>query len=119
MNLYITGRPLPPMCGVVVEPQYMGLNITHLVLASRDWDTLYIDVDECIPEGSLRFLSEKCRSVCAFCQEKPSMHQLHLLVELYPKLDGQLRKAYMKGEGISGILPKMWEHRSEAGRKPL
>lgn len=110
MKLYITSQELPPLSGIVVRPEFMELNMTHLTLASQNWETLYIDVEECIPEGSLRFLPRKCFKIRACCPEHPSLHQLHLLVELYPELDGRLRKAYMKGEGIGGILPEMWEH---------
>ena len=116
MKLYITDRELPPLCGIVIKPQFMGLNVTHLTLASQKWDTLFIDVVESIPEGSLRFLPKKCSKIRACCPEHPSIHQLHLLAELYPELDGRLRKAYLKGEGIGGILPEMWEYGSEAGR---
>lgn len=119
MNLYITSRTLPPMCGVVIEPQYMGLNVTHLTLASQHWDTLFVDADECIPEGSLRFLPKKCGRIRVSCPSHPSMRQLHLLIELYPELDGRLRKAYMKGENIGDILPEMWEHGSETGRESV
>lgn len=119
MNLYITNRELPSLCGITVAPQFMGLNTTHLTLASQNWDTLYIDVDECIPEGSLRFLHKKCCKIRVGCQDLPSLHQLHLLVELYPELDGRLRKAYMKGEGIGGILPEMWEYGNSTGRDAM
>ena len=51
MKLYITDRELPPLCGIVIKPQYMGLKVTHLTLASQTWDVLLIDVDECITEG--------------------------------------------------------------------
>ena len=48
MKLYITDRELPPLCGIVIKPQFMGLKVTHLTLASQTWDTLFIDVDESI-----------------------------------------------------------------------
>ena len=51
VKLYITDRELPPLCGIVIKPQYMGLKVTHLTLASQTWDVLLIDVDECITEG--------------------------------------------------------------------
>ena len=39
--------------------------------------------------------------------------------ELYPELDGKLRKAFLKGEGIGGILPEMWEYGEEVGRESV
>lgn len=116
MKLYITNRAMPTLCGIVIQPQHMGLKVTHLTIASQMWDTLYIDVEEVIPEGALRFLPKKCKHIAAYCPDHPSMHQLHLLVELYPGLDGRLRKAFLKGESVRGVLPEMWEHGSEAGR---
>ena len=119
MKLYITGQKLKPLCGVVIHPQFLGLKVTHLTLASQTWDALFIDIDEDIPEGSLRFLPSKCKSIRVSCPERPSLHQLHLLVELYPELDGKLRKAFLKGKGIGGILPEMWEYGEEVGRESV
>jgi len=114
VKLYIAKDPLPALCGVVVEPQHLALKLTHLVLASRQWDELFIDVVEDIPEGTLRFLPKKCNVIHVCCPEHPTLHQLHLLVELYPELDGKLRKAYMKGDTVHGLLPEMWEHGGQA-----
>ena len=119
MRLYITTAAVPPLSGVVIKPEFLGMKITHLTLASQQWSALYIDVDECIPEGSLRFLPTKCKSIKVSCPERPSMHQLHLLGELFPALDGKLRKAYMKEESVHGILPEVWEHGSEVGWESL
>ena len=68
MKLYITDRELPPLCGIVIKPQFMGLKVTHLTLASQTWDTLFIDVDESIQEGSLRFLHKKCSVLASVAQ---------------------------------------------------
>lgn len=114
MNLYITDKPVEPLQGVVISASHIGLNLAHLTIASRMWDTAYVDVDECIPEGALRFLHTKCKSIRVLCPEHPSMHQTHLLIELYPELGGRLRRAQLKGEGLSGILPEMWEYGKDA-----
>lgn len=108
MNLYITSNPVPSLQGVVVTTEQIGLPLAHLSIASRAWDKIFVSVDECIPEGSLRFLPTKCKEIRVQCPAHPSIHQLHLLVELYPQLDGKLRKAYMKGDDIRELLPEMW-----------
>lgn len=112
MNLYITDTEVLLSQGVRVPTANMQYNITHLALASHTWDTLYIDLEECIPEGCLKFLASKCKDILVCLPNTPSMHQLHLLIELYPTMDGTLRKAYMKGENINGLLPKVWRHGS-------
>lgn len=114
MNLYITNRPIPELSGVVIAPERLQLKVAHLSLAGRKWDTLFIDIEESIPEGSLRQLARQCTRIRAYCPDHPSLHQVHLLVELYPEIDGTLRKTYMKGGSIRGILPEMWEHGEEA-----
>lgn len=116
MNLYVTRRDIASMSGLVIRPEYMAPKVTHLMLASYKWDKLFIDLDESIPEGSLRFLPERCDSIHVAWEEPTSMHTLHLLIELFPQLDGKLRKAYMKGEDMRGLLHEVWEHGSEAGR---
>ena len=110
MNLYITDSEVQLIQGVHFPPSSLALKITHLILASRDWDTLFIDLEECIPEGWLRYLPTKCKEIQVCVPDTPSMHQLHLLIELFPHLDGTLRKAYLKGENINALLPKVWQH---------
>jgi hypothetical protein len=119
MNLYITDANVPPLSGVVIQPKHMALKLTHLVLASQTWSTLYIDIVESIPEGTLRFLHTKCERILVACPEHPTLHQLHLLIELFPKLDGQLRKAFMKGDAIHGLLHEVWGDRDTLGRDVL
>ena len=110
MNLYITDSEIKLIQGLRMSPSSLQYKITHLTLASRDWDTVYIDLDECIPEGYLRYLPQKCKDIQVCLPNTPSMHQLHLLIELYPHMDGTLRKAYLKGENINVLLPKVWQH---------
>lgn len=119
MTLYITDREVPHLSGIVIRPADMAAKLTHLTLASRTWDTLYIDLEEVIPEGPLRFLPTKCTRIRVTCPEHPTLHQLHLLTELYPDMDGTLRKTYMKGESLRGVLPEVWEHGEEVGRDSL
>jgi len=119
LNLYITNREMPPLCGMVMLPENMVSKLSHLMLASNDWDALYIDVVEVIPEGALKHLAKKCSEIYVACPEKPTLHQLHLLIELFPYLDGKLRKAYMRGDNVHGLLPKMWQYGDENRRNGL
>lgn len=113
MKLYITNDKVPPLSGIVIKPEFMALKVTHLTIASQNWEQIYVSVSDLIPEGSLRFLPAKSDSIKVRFEEKPSIHTVHLCIELYPELDGALRKAYMKGEDMHGVLLEMWWDRDQ------
>lgn len=108
MKLYITDKSIKPLSGVSIRPEYMGLNLTHLMIASQVWKGAYVEISDAIPEGSLRFLPSKCETIKVRFEGKPSMHMMHLLIDLYPKLNGTIRKLYMKGDDMHELLLEMW-----------
>lgn len=119
MNLYITDVQTDPMAGVRVLPDLLTNKQAHLVIASSMWDEAWIEVAESIEEGCLIRLSEKCRKVYVQVPEHPSRHQMVLLCELFPALSGTIRKTFLKGESIHGVLPYLWKQGDTPGRGAL
>lgn len=109
MKLYITNDAIDTMEGVVVAPADLNSNLAHLVIASRKWDAIFIDVDEAIQEGRLRYLHTKTDTIKPRVPANPSRHQMVLLTELFPNNAGTIRAAYMKGADIHGVLPAVWQ----------
>ncbi len=107
------------MVCVKLRPEDLNLNSAHAVVASQVWDECYIDVDECIQEGKLRYMHEKCRAIYARFPTTTSRHQMVLLTELYPDLTGTIRKAYLKGDDLHGILPTLWGEGCPPGRDDM
>lgn len=101
---------------VHLRPNDLNFNQAHAVIASQVWDAIYIDVDECIAESKLRFLHTKTKEIHARVSANPSRHQMVLLTELYPELNGTIRKAFLKGDDLHGVLPFVWEPGSPPGR---
>lgn len=101
---------------VHLRPTDLNANHAHAVIASKVWDKLYIDVDEGIAEGRLRYLHTKAREIYARVPEHPSRHQMVLLTELYPELSGTIRKSFLKGDDMHGVLPFVWEPGYTPGR---
>lgn len=119
MTLAITNGHYDPMLCVRLSPTDLNTNPAHAVIASKVWDECYIDVDEAIEESKLRMLSTKCRKIFARFPEHPSRHQMVLLTELYPDLAGSIRKAFLKGDDLHGVLPYLWREGSDPGREDM
>lgn len=116
MILAITNMQTDPMTCVAIPPEMLNGNAPHLVIASTAWEVAYVDVDECISEGRLRFLPEKVRTLYARVPSNPSRHQMILLTELFPAYAGAIRKAFLKGDDINGVLPGVWRQGDTPGR---
>lgn len=110
MTLYVTDRLVPNLSGCKLTPAQLAYNVSHLMIASRTWDKIFLDLTDDIPDGSLVYLRGKCKDLAVACPSHPSLHILHLLVDLYPENSGKLRKAYLKGVSVHGLLPEVWEH---------
>lgn len=114
MTLYITKCKTPVLSGTVIAPEHLNKNFAHAVIASQQWDTLYIDIDECIQENRLRFIPSHCSRIVVGCTEPLSRHQMVLITELYPALGGKIRKEFLRGGNVKDVLPEVWEHGEDA-----
>ena len=119
MTLYITHDAVDPMCGTRMEPEMLAVKSSHLVLASVEWDEVWIDVAEAIEEGTLVYLHTRSKRIYARVPDHPSRHQMVLLCELYPEKAGSIRKAFLKGANINELLPYVWREGCAPGRGSL
>lgn len=101
---------------VHLRPGDLNFNQAHAVIASQVWDTIYIEVAEEINESKLRYLRTKAKEIHSRIPGNPSRHQMVLLTELYPELNGTIRKAFLKGDDLHGVLPFVWEQGCPPGR---
>lgn len=115
MNLYITSTPTDSMTGVTLAPELLNTNMAHLVIASNKWDAAYIEVSETIQQGRLQMIPTVCNKIYPRVPELPNRHEMILLTELFPALSGSIRKVFMKGDSVYGILPQVWEQGVSAG----
>lgn len=86
----------------------------HLFIASNSWDTLYLDLSDDIPTLCLKFIRDKVKEVRVKLPDKVTTHTLKLLIELFPSNEGKLRKQFMMGGNLDGVLCDLWEHGNKA-----
>lgn len=109
MKLFITDEPVDTMVGTALKPSDLNCNLAHLVISSRKWEAIYIEVSEEILEGTLRYLHTKTDTIYYKIPGVMSRHQMVLLTELFPDKAGTIRASYMKGADIRGVVPTVWE----------
>ena len=83
---------------------FLQLKATHLFIASYKWDYICIEIDDCIPEGYLRYLPIVCSNIQVKLPETLTEHTMALLTEVYPDKAGVIRKAYMLNQSMKGAL---------------
>lgn len=82
----------------------LKVNATHLFIASYVWESIYIELDDNIPEGSLRKLNTVCNFIKVKIPSEFDSTVMGLLVELYPKKAGAIRRAFMQQRSIKEVL---------------
>lgn len=87
-----------------ITPKMLGLKSTHLFIASYKWESISIDLDDCIPSGYLRCLPLVCQNIKVRLPETITDHTVQLLSEIYPELGGKIRKQYMFGQPVEEVL---------------
>ena len=82
----------------------LAMKATHLFIASHKWESIVLDIDDVIPVGYLRCLSLVCDDIKVTLPATITDHTMTLLTEVYPKKAGTIRRAYMSGESLEGVL---------------
>ncbi len=82
----------------------LRLNSTHLFIASNMWESIRIEIDGSIPRGTLRKLSTVCEDIKVSVPAHIDENILHLLTELYPSKAGVLRRTFMQGGDVKGVI---------------
>lgn len=77
---------------------------THLFIASNKWEEVYIELDDTIPECSLIHVNLVAENIKVKLPENVSPTTIKQLSELFPDKAGALRKNFMMGLGLKGVL---------------
>lgn len=77
---------------------------THMYIASNHWDSCTIWLDDSIPANSLLHLGLVADEVKVHLPENITDVTLHQLIELYPEKAGRLRRCFMSGQPLTGVL---------------
>lgn len=82
----------------------LTMKSTHFFIASNVWDSIYLELDDLIPEGYLANLHLVSNDIKVKLPAKITDKTLRLLTELYPDKSGTIRKNYMMGRDMSEVL---------------
>lgn len=89
----------------VISAYMLHISTTHMFIASNTWDKCIVEIDDSIPLNSLKFISGVCSDIQVILPEKINDHCMKLLTELFPKLSGTIRKNYLMGKSLGGVVP--------------
>ena len=82
----------------------LSMKSTHLFIASYAWESIYIELEDTIPEGYLKGFNMLSKDIKVNLPETITDKTLHLLTELYPDKAGALRRAYMQKRDMKEVL---------------
>lgn len=83
---------------------YLKMKSTHFFIASNKWESIYLELEDEIPEGYLRSLHLVCSDIKVNLPEVLTDKTFQLLAELYPTHSGAIRKARLTGHSIKEVL---------------
>ena len=83
----------------------LAMKATHLFIASNLWESIVIELDDCIPEGYLSCFNMVCSDIKVKTPEKITDVTLRQLVELYPNKAGALRRVFLQGRNVREVIP--------------
>lgn len=101
MNLRITKtgpRDMLEVNTMDVPIVYLQHQAGHLYLACQQWDKLYVELSEEIPEGTLKHIGSMAKTVEVSIPSPVTRKIMCLLAELYPDRAGTIRKAFASGK---------------------
>lgn len=81
--------------------KYSGV---HMFIASNKWDSVHVEVTDDIPTSQLKYLPIVTDNITVTLPEKVTMDTIGILVSLFPKKSGVLRRTFMSGGNIQEVL---------------
>jgi hypothetical protein len=106
MNLYIGFRP-KNKAGLYLSTDALRDRDSHLFILSNRWDTIYIELSDKVLPYCLKYIKNSSNEVKVRFKEQ-TKYTLALLIELYPDLEGVLRKKYVSGGNLNEVLSGLW-----------
>lgn len=83
---------------------FLKAKSTHFFIASNKWESIYIELEDSIPEGYLKSLHLVCPKITVNLPDKITDVTVRLLAELYPEKSGAIRRTYLTGGSLMEVL---------------
>ncbi len=106
MRLYVTRKFIKDFHedSYYIGTSFLKAKATHFFIASNHWESIYIEIEDTIPEGYLRSLHLVCNNIKVNLPEVITDKTVQLLAELYPDKSGKIRRTYLTGGNLKEVL---------------
>lgn len=109
LNIVSDYKVVSDLENMVISANMLRLPTTHLFIASNRWESAIVEITDSVPEGTLVNLHTVCDDIKVILPDKSDEHTMRLLTELYPEIAGTIRKNYLLGKCLKGVVPNV-EH---------
>ena len=105
LNITTDYRVVSDLETAIISADMLNFSTTHMFIASNVWESCIVEISDKIPAGSLKFLPGVCTDIKVKLPENVTEHQMRLLADLFPNLSGTIRKNFMLGKHLGGVVP--------------
>jgi hypothetical protein len=88
-----------------ISPSALGRTATHLFIASTRWDSIHVDIVQEIPRHVLNKVQTRSQNITCSIRTRVTEHSVGLLIDLFPSLEGKIRKSFFAGGDLNGVVP--------------
>ena len=89
-----------------IESSMLKFKSTHMFIASNQWDSISIEVNDNMEPEDVKYFHNICENVYCILPKTINEKVLLLLCTIYPDKAGELRLAFMLSKDLNTILPK-------------
>lgn len=105
LNIVKDYKVVSDLENMVISVGMLQLPTTHLFIASNRWDSAIVEVCTSIPTGTLNNLHTVCEDIKVILPEECNEHIMRILAELFPSKAGTIRKSFLLGKNMRGVVP--------------
>ncbi len=86
--------------------EMLNIQATHMFIASNPWEEIHIEIDDETKADNLKFLPSICKNIKVSLPDSITINTIGLLSKLYPDKASMLRRAFMSGGDVKGVLSR-------------
>ena len=105
LNIVSNYKVVSDLENMVVSTGMLTMPTTHLFIASNKWSSAIVEVSNKIPAGTLSNLHTVCDEIKVILPEVCTEHEMRILAELFPRKAGTIRKSFLLGKDLKGVVP--------------
>lgn len=89
----------------VIPIAMLHMSSVHMFISSNAWEEVVLEVCDEIPDMTLEYMIFNTENMKAVLPEKLSDKSVKQLTSIFPDKAGAIRRAYMTGSPMKGVVP--------------